>query len=210
VDYLMQKEEQALAALGEAHHELMEARAMVMEKVTGVAADDSENDLDPDSGMLEEADVEHAGVLPAMEEQPFLRKRVTNASRWRSAERMAQQIRVRPGDKNAESSVCTVTSKGTKVVAKEVRNLAKNTKQVISFLDHPTYAVVTFTSRQAAIAARQCLTDGGGLDRWIKIDELPITPLADAPPRSILHCRGVCRPVTLTISDNEKYLRSWS
>jgi hypothetical protein len=50
-------------------------------------------------------------------------------------------------------------------------------KKVISILDHPSYAVVTFTSRQAAIAARQCLADGKGVDRWMNVDGIPVTPL---------------------------------
>jgi hypothetical protein len=53
-------------------------------------------------------------------------------------------------------------------------------------IDTDSYAVVTFTSRQAAIAARQCIADGCGLDRWREIDYVPIPPLADAPPWNIL------------------------
>jgi hypothetical protein len=206
----MRKEELAVVALKEAQEELKEARAMVMEKVSGAIDEDS--DSDSDGGISSpEPDVELAMSSFKEENQSSLRKRKTNASRWRAAERMAQQIRVRPGKKDMKSSVRTAATKeGTQVVEKKVRILKKTTNNVVSFLDHPTYAVVTFTSRQAAIAARQCLTDGGGLDRWTKIDELPISPLADAPPRSLLHFRGFCRPVTLTISDNEKYLRTWT
>jgi hypothetical protein len=54
-----------------------------------------------------------------------------------------------------------------------------------SIIDTDSYAVVTFTSRQAAIAARQCIADGCGLDRWREIDYIPIPPLADAPPWNI-------------------------
>lgn len=70
-----------------------------------------------------------------------------------------------------------------------------------------TYAVVTFTSRQAAIAARQCIADGSGLDRWTAVEEIPIPPLADAAPFNFWSCRGLCRPVTLTISDSQKIIR---
>lgn len=55
-----------------------------------------------------------------------------------------------------------------------------------NIIDTDSYAVVTFTSRQAALAARQCLADGCGLDRWREIDYIPIPPLADAPPWNIL------------------------
>jgi hypothetical protein len=47
---------------------------------------------------------------------------------------------------------------------------------------HPSYAVATFTSRYAAIIARQCLVDGGGTSAWRKVDGIPIYPLADSPP----------------------------
>jgi hypothetical protein len=79
---------------------------------------------------------------------------------------------------------------------------------VNSVVQQSTYAVVTFTSRQAAIAARQCVADGSGLDRWVEIEDIPIPPLADAPPWNLLACRGVCRPVTMTINDNQKRCRN--
>jgi len=71
----------------------------------------------------------------------------------------------------------------------------------------PTYAVVTFTFRQAAVAARQCLADGSGVDNWTETKELPVPPLADAPPRDLMFCRGCCRPVTLTIHKREQKVR---
>jgi len=80
----------------------------------------------------------------------------------------------------------------------------------VASFDHPSYAVVTFSSRQAAIAARQCLADGGANNSWQQIDEIPIPPLADAPPRKPCFCRGCCRPVTLTINYKEKKCRRWS
>ena len=63
-------------------------------------------------------------------------------------------------------------------------------KAFVTALDHPSYAVITFSSRQAAIAARQCLADGGTNNSWQQIDDIPIPPLADAPPRNICFCRG--------------------
>lgn len=70
-----------------------------------------------------------------------------------------------------------------------------------------SYAVVTFTSRQAAIAARQCLSDGSGLDGWREVDKIPIPPLADSVPWNICDCRGCCRPVTLTLPSQERRFR---
>ena len=77
----------------------------------------------------------------------------------------------------------------------------------LSLVRESTYAVVTFTSRQAACAARQCLADGRGLDRWMTFEEIPVPPLADAAPLRLCPCRGCCRPVTISINDRQKSLR---
>ena len=37
-----------------------------------------------------------------------------------------------------------------------------------------TYAVVTFSSRQAAVAARHCLADGRGVHRWLSLETVPV------------------------------------
>ena len=66
--------------------------------------------------------------------------------------------------------------------------VAKSLKS--SVLDHPSYCVVTFTSRQAAVAARQCLVDGKGVNSWEQVTKIPMNPLADAPPRTPCFCRG--------------------
>ena len=72
-----------------------------------------------------------------------------------------------------------------------------------------TYAVVTFTSRQAAIAARKCLADGRGAGKWITVDDVPVPPLADASAFNICDCRGCCRPVTVTLNDHQKIMRNY-
>lgn len=56
-----------------------------------------------------------------------------------------------------------------------------------------TFAVVTFTSRQAAIAARKCLSDGRGAGRWRTLEEVPTPPLADASAFNICDFRGCMR-----------------
>jgi hypothetical protein len=71
-----------------------------------------------------------------------------------------------------------------------------------------SFAVVTFTSRQAAIAARRCLADGRGAGRWRTIDEVPVPPLADASAFNILDCRGCNRPVTVTLNEHQKTWRN--
>eukprot|EP00536_Pseudo-nitzschia_multiseries_P004604 jgi/Psemu1/253742/estExt_Genewise1Plus.C_770053 len=88
------------------------------------------------------------------------------------------------------------------------RRAKKGAVSLTRVLDHPSYCVVTFTSRQAAIAARQCLADGKGTQAWTQIQNIPMHPLADAPPRNPFFCRGCCRPVTLTIPAKEKRTRS--
>ena len=74
---------------------------------------------------------------------------------------------------------------------------------------HSTYAVVTFTSRQAAVAARNCLADGRGVGRWNNLAEMPVPPLADAAPFDIIACRNCCRPVTVSIPDRQKNARKY-
>lgn len=59
-----------------------------------------------------------------------------------------------------------------------------------SYASDSTYAIITFTSRQAAVAARNCLADGRGMERWIAIKEIPIPPLADA---------STCDPVRVEV-----------
>jgi hypothetical protein len=99
-----------------------------------------------------------------------------------------------------------VVGRGQAVLESNVQVLKEAAGEVIG---ESTYAIVTFTSRQAAIAARQCLADAsGGVNRWIEIEDIPVPPLADAPPCDILACRGVCRPVTFTIKDNRKRWRN--
>jgi hypothetical protein len=70
------------------------------------------------------------------------------------------------------------------------------------------FAVVTFTSRQAALAARHCLTDGRGQNQWITYESLPLPPLADKAPCDIITCRNCCRPVTVTLGKNDVMARS--
>jgi len=70
-------------------------------------------------------------------------------------------------------------------------------------------AVVTFTSRQAAIAARKCLADGRGAGRWRTLQDVPVPPLADASAFDICDCRGCCRPVTVTLNEHQKIWRNY-
>lgn len=72
-----------------------------------------------------------------------------------------------------------------------------------------TYAVVTFTSRQAAVAARHCLADGRGTKRWETLPDAPIPPLPDAAAWDVLAFRSFCRPLALSINDRQKSYRNY-
>jgi hypothetical protein len=95
---------------------------------------------------------------------------------------------------------------GATQVVKSVKN---TTLDVVDLSRESTYAVVTFTSRQAAVAARHCLADGRGTDRWISSNDLPIPPLADAAAGDLFACKNCCKPVTLSIDDRHKDYRNF-
>ncbi|KAL7557538.1 hypothetical protein ACA910_019251 [Epithemia clementina (nom. ined.)] len=82
--------------------------------------------------------------------------------------------------------------------------------EVMDLSRESSYAVVTFTSRQAALAARHCLADArGGTERWKTDEELPIPPLADAAAWDLCVCRNCCRPVAITIDSRQKNWRHY-
>lgn len=87
---------------------------------------------------------------------------------------------------------------------------SKTADVVENFASESTYAIVTFTSRQAAIAARHCLADGRGTKRWRPVEDIPVPPLADAAAGDLKTCRGCCRPVTLTINGNQQFVRKYA
>lgn len=66
-----------------------------------------------------------------------------------------------------------------------------------------SYAVLTFTSRQAAAAARQFVSS----HRELTLHDIPIPPLADAAPCTLLPCRFFCRPVSVSVTDWQKNVR---
>ena len=89
-------------------------------------------------------------------------------------------------------------------------NAAGLVEGLIDMSRESTYAVVTFTSRQAAVAARQCLADGRATGRWRTGHELPIPPLADAAACDLFMFRNCCRPVTLSIDERQKTQRHYT
>lgn len=77
-----------------------------------------------------------------------------------------------------------------------------------SLVRESCYAAITFTSRQAAVAARNCLLDGRGENLWIPEQSIPVPPLADAAVCS--GGRNMCRPVTLSLPDAQKAHRFYA
>mmetsp|Transcript_11058 Transcript_11058/g.28047 ORF Transcript_11058/g.28047 Transcript_11058/m.28047 type:complete len:1293 (+) Transcript_11058:181-4059(+) len=84
---------------------------------------------------------------------------------------------------------------------KDISDTETGRKGFVTNVNHPSYAVVTFTTRHAAVIARQCLADGAPQNHWKNVDDMPFYPLADAPSWEIT------RPVTPTISYASKKFR---
>lgn len=98
------------------------------------------------------------------------------------------------------------------------RIISRNNPLTQKIAKDSTYAVVTFSSRQAATAARHCVADGRGVERWLSLETVPVVsawldfnvsdtlfryrshdydmssssqpPLADAAPCDMITCRG--------------------
>ena len=87
------------------------------------------------------------------------------------------------------------------------RNRSTDIVDPFDLVGESTFAVVTFTSRQAAVAARHVLADSRGTDRWNAVSEMPSPPLADAPVFNYKSFRGCVRPVTVSINDRGKLIR---
>jgi len=96
-------------------------------------------------------------------------------------------------------------------IGSKISQWAKSRTKVAvrNVIGESNFAVVTFTSRQAAIAARNCLADGRGYNRFRIINDHPIPPLADAAVCDIIDCRGCCRPVTITHSSKLQFVRKF-
>jgi hypothetical protein len=95
-------------------------------------------------------------------------------------------------------------------IFKPVTTALQTSEMVDQLASESHYAVVTFTSRQAAVAARRCLADSRGADRWDVLTDMPTPPLADAPSGcSTSGFRGCVRPVTISINDKQKMLRHY-
>jgi hypothetical protein len=220
LEQLQNLEQEAIANLEEANAELIDAREAVNRLTSGITAENIDEDVyDPavskksdGPNVMTAEDAKNEGDV-----RRSVRQRAMSASRkkWQRAQTLVGSIQQDHKLKFNESTFCGGCMKHCSKEASEVIKEAtlasiprvggeqsshrklENMKRVVNILKHPTYAVVTFTSRQSAIAARQCLADGGGLDRWIEIEELPVAPLADAPPCDLLFCEST--PIEVTV-----------
>jgi hypothetical protein len=114
-----------------------------------------------------------------------------------------------PTPKSAASTLKASFISHMKAIGRWTKSKTTNNPITQKLAKDSTYAVVTFSSRQAAVAARHCLADGRGVDRWLSLETVPVPPLADAAPCDMITCRGCCRPVTLNLNQNQLMLRRY-
>ncbi len=131
-------------------------------------------------------------------------------SDWELVQRAVQDNATKPEERNISSGSWKVPA--VKAIFLRLWNsirfpFKKTIYAVDDFKSTSTFAVVTFTSRQAAVAARHCLADGRGAGRWVPVEDIPVPPLADASVCDFCDCRGCCRPVTLTINPKQQFIR---
>jgi len=195
LEKLREMEKKAMEQVNEANTELMEAREAVNRLTSGIHEPEKYtvvDNYDPGASKKDDGSTEdpERGATATNSRVSRIRKRLAAAPRikWQQAQAIANSTTTHRTA--AAPSGCTgVFAKGRKAVVTQTVNITrfadqktkKSLKKVVNILEHPTFAVVTFTSRQAAVAARQCMSDGGGLNRWVEIGELPVPPLADAP-----------------------------
>ena len=110
----------------------------------------------------------------------------SSREKYKLAEEHIRESNRRISDSKAGTRTCCPSTK--KGCLGRETSVAKSLKHTL--LGHPSYCVVTFTCRQAAVAARQCLADGKGLHAWEQVSNIPMNPLADAPPLTPFFCRG--------------------
>lgn len=221
IEELKEAEEDVIIALKEAKQEL----EMVRRKVAQIEAPEDNqavkgSKLDARREISTSTDpgpITHAAPLATGEfERAHSAPNQLEGSQWAEVESIVGK-QERMIDASRTASVVR-TGAFTRPRFKSLKELFDSTKQWIRkkwnevIDDHArnsTFAIVTFTSRQAAVAARQSMADGRGAGRWTNISDLPIPPLANAAACDILHCFNCCRPVTLSISQTQKDLRHY-
>jgi hypothetical protein len=64
-----------------------------------------------------------------------------------------------------------------KAIGRWTRLYTRNNPLSQKIAKDSTYAVVTFSSRQAAVAARHCIADGRGVERWLSLETVPVVSI---------------------------------
>ena len=168
-----------------------------------------------ESAALDQIDLEagEANITPEESQWSLVQNIVANVSLTDRSKKRKKKREIASGAWQMPSlrSLLKKTRKtATSGATKMVKTVTDKAIDALDIQRESSYAVVTFTSRQAAVAARHCLSDGRGTDRWITYPNLPIPPLADAAAGEMLACRNCCKPVTLSIHDRQKdYRKFW-
>mmetsp|Transcript_18278 Transcript_18278/g.50913 ORF Transcript_18278/g.50913 Transcript_18278/m.50913 type:complete len:1171 (+) Transcript_18278:158-3670(+) len=225
IDTLKLLEEEANDEVEDAVNELHDIRKNIQEATTPFSQVQHEHPAELSTtrdGDVEECDwasscleVQRTGIIEATKMLPE-----DSLNLWEEAEKLVgtEQYMVKLGNQVLKRKLntgswyvpCRKQRSSSEESITTTRRVVENVipSGVLSrIVKSESYAVVTFTSRQAAIAARQCLSDGSGLDGWREVDKIPVPPLADAVPWNIFDCRGCCRPVTVTIPPHQRRIR---
>lgn len=188
IDDLRDMEDEAWDDLRAANEELVAARAYVLaedldlEAGTELDVADEEDDVNIDCDPLI--------VSPSASSRPGLRNRIGDSVqnslnlKWEAAQRVANAMRLVPESAVKNGSAykkrCTdfipCIGRPLKALPKYYGQVEGVGKAIFTALDHPTYAAVTFTSRQSAISGENYCC----MDRWHPRDLL-LTLYVDVP-----------------------------
>jgi len=207
---LKEEEEQILKELDDAHQELIDARAAVVAQDDDVAVstDNERNDSGLSQEILRQGSIER-NVDDEIHDWKFSENEMNETLQILESNREKQK----KGKFSCISDFYKRVFHGPDILELEPKYFGLNPdnkgKAFLTSVDRPSYAVVTFTSRHAAVIARQCLADGMPTNHWEQVDDIPIYPLAEAPQNMYLFPRGYMRPVTPTITYASKKFRRW-
>ena len=189
LEKLRQLEEETIKKVQEANAELVAARELVNQRKSDNGGE--QIDAEPYNPSQTKKN-EPTSSLVASQENPLAQaatgsirqRRTVDSNKWQQAQALASEMYGQESNEPQSKTSCGCNScfkagNGIKWMLPNFdRGILAGTDfgvplmQAGSVLSHPTYAVITFTSRQAAVAARQCLVDGSGINRWVEIEEV--------------------------------------
>ncbi len=191
LEKLRQLEEESIKKAQEAIAELVAARKLVNQRKSD--NDGAQNDAELYNPSETKKNESTMSLVASSQEDPLAQattrsirhRRSADSNKWQQAQALASEMYGRESNEHqsksscAQFNACFKAGNGMKWMLPSFdRGMLADTdfgvplRQAGSVLEHPTYAVITFTSRQAAVAARQCLVDGSGIDRWVEIEEV--------------------------------------